>query len=412
MTERESTETRSYSHTPELSRLREAIGITIPTVELYSVVGKRGRVAFKFLSPAESVPHTVEIARVMADTQNLRGEGSGLYPRGYFKNGVYGYDLSSSESATPRAYRPKDFNDDRSTVERLFPNSKKAAFDLVADFPSRESPLFPKFDIYSDYAKIRYGYFSNDSLPKGTVTVELYKGYPIVYCELQEDLLKFIPYKNIEFPSSVRGFSFVVNRFTTPGARSKLDGTPFVVCLDSCPRQVARRLYESQIMFKMGVSSEEATPVFISKEPSIRAQSKAEKRRNFEEDLQAKVKERVLSLVISQPLPLPRGWSCERELFIRESSIYMGDWFSSLEIMRLGDEKLSVVKNNFISYSKAAIELISEWPHRARTREHQLLVVNYLSFFPLSRWNEARRNFLAWSGRASFLRSLGIPRTH
>lgn len=421
MTERELVEARSYSHTPELSKLREVIAITIPAVELYSVVGKRGRIAFKILGPDESIPHIAETARVMADTQNLKGERSGLYPRGYFRNGVYVYDTSPEESVSQRVYRPKEFNGNRSTIEHLFPSSKRV-YDLVADFYPSESPLSSKFDLYKDYAKILYGYFSKDSSPKGDIRVELYKGYPIVYCELEEDLLRFSPYKNLKFPSSVRGFSFVVTRFTTPGARSNLNGTPFVACLESCPRQLARRLYESQIMFKMVVGSEEATPVFISKEPQTRAESKVEKRRSFEEDLQAKAKEKVLSLVISKPQAIPRGWaesnevsqflhSCERELFMRESSIYVGNWFSGLEVIGLKDEKLSEIKNNFNSYTKEAIELISEWPHWARTREHQLLVANYLSFFPLGQWKEARRLFLGWKGRASFSRSLGIPRT-
>lgn len=426
----------SYSEYKEAGRLSTILSFTVPSVEIFEVIGKSGRYLAEPVDRDKWLPHLVELSRVAQDTQNILGTKTGLYPEGQIVNGIYTYDTPPQESKVEqRRYKSLTLGHPSSVTRRLFPKSEWL-FDISEKIApgvisTKEGVKNPRLGSPETLAEIVHSFFSDKTSPNGRMFVEAHLGYPIVFCDEKSDLEVFRPHERISLPQDVQGLSFVSTGLRRTRPSGRIIGTPLVICLSSCRRPIARQLLISQLLWKRAVKDDNLSPIFVSKNSELlrtKGLKSEEVESLIDDELDRRAKDKALALLVREPRQIGSNWlesddiqrvinNVGRELWIPIDkdngliNMYMGDWLSEGEIMDPRRTTMKEIEEHFIKKLEGAIELLSEWPYAFPSRENQLIVAKYMANFSLPQWKEAREAFIYWSGRLKYLSSLGIPRS-
>lgn len=427
---------RSYREFKETGRLSEVLSFTVPSVEIFEVIGKSGRYLAVPVDRDEWLPYLVDLSKAAQDTQNILGVKTGLYPEGQIVDGIYAYGTPPQGSKVERRrYKPLTIGHPSSATRQLFPNSK-----WLFDISDKLAPAFtstnervknPRLGSPETLAELVYGFFTDKTSTDGRMYAEIHLGYPIVFCDEKSDFEVFRPHERISFPQDVQGLSFVTTGLRRARPSGRIEGTPLVICLSSCCRPIARQLLISQLLWKRAVKDDNLSPVFVSKNSELlrtKGLESEEVKSLIDDELDRKAKDKALALLAREPRQIGRNWlespeiqmvinNVGRELWIPTDkdkgliNMYMGDWLSEGEIMDPRRTTMKEIEERFMKKLKGAIGFLSEWPYAFPSRENQLIVAKYIANFSLPQWKEAREAFICWSGRLKSLSSLGIPRS-
>jgi hypothetical protein len=291
-------------------------------------------------------------------------------------------------------------------------------------------------------AKMYFGKFAQDPVtssdrvglpqPVGRLHMQTQFGLPVVVCEKFEDFAKFTPYTwdELKLTSDSQALSFVVTKRSRPyiSAESDSEGalkqsytdTLWVICLETCPRELVEQHIREQLEFKALFSTERATPILISPVFSRQANEKLV-RPSIQDALDGRIRETVLKMAATGRISVPALWmsgpardrrvrAILSELFDETSFLDMREYIKPLSI-KLEESEEGIEKEAFARMSQA-LNVMNKFVNVpfAGAKWWELFVANYLAHFPLSDWESAMASFTAWRGRPKFVRSLGILR--
>jgi len=334
--------------------------------------------------------------------------------------------LALGQKVETRKYKFSKFTPDETTVNSLFPESQSIR-SLIGDIQEMASgPLASLEDskendkgvktqsettkgIAKRTANFIFKKLTNRE-PHGPLNLSAIYGLPVLRLHSPQDLQELQPYQFVDLSPETQAFSYVVNRYTNRViSKGTLSGFPLVVCLEDCPEELIRRHMYTQLLFASVAKPEAVSPILISQDPKSKL-SQLTPAEKFEQVLENKIKDGwLLKGVIAERQPV--DWMVDpkdektgrflnaraRELFLQRkgqhSDLFIGDWLG----MGYDDEESRIaqaVKDGVWELAASKLEsgarVLGNMVSLLPSIEYQLVIANYLSMFPVSRWPEAQ----------------------
>ena len=435
-----SPESPTPSETSEVQTQTEAKralnAVTLPSLEMHAVIGRISDSKSKFptvLDKQNWTPYLAAAARVSADTQFELGKRLGYYPEGLNINGVYTYSFEPGKSkaealargaiVSERIYKTRVMPRPEDLIPRMFAQSKQFRSLLVDLQPMAEGPLQAE-GVDQHLAHLMFHALTKKE-PTGPLKVLAISGLPDLIVDDAKDLHELQPTVDPDLPADTQAFSYLVTRFSNRVVdKGIFTGFPLVVSLKGCPPEVRRRHIAAQLLFADLSEPKVRTPILVSRDPRLGVTA-ANEEAQFHLELEGKLKDWwILKGIIEQRQSAdwfadpddfrtrlflrlrPRredgkefdgeNISSIRELFFQthgtHSQLYVGDWLRMTP--NDDDRKLpQEVKQGVLRLATTKLvrgtEILGNMIAPLPSIEYQLVIANYLSYFPLSRWDEA-----------------------
>jgi hypothetical protein len=383
----------------------------------------------------EYIESLVVAAQARADSQNDFGIRSGFYPKGriihfpkqYFagrKAKAYTYKPEhqlAGLDTSDRDYESKGIGLTEYAVKELFPKTP-ALINLAKTLhtPGKSNNVD---DVSSTYAQAVFTHIcGRDAKPKGRITTAEVANLPVIIVEEIEDLFALIPYHNSILPKNVETLSYVLS----PGSRGRggiFEDTPLVIARKGTSEETVKQHIRTQLLYRKGHPDEHRYPILYT-----------ESLKTLKQKMQQSVMAFVLSFVLKNSQDIDWESSNFSVLFESKSSalitsrdqitygirkliweknsfFYIGDYLSALGVA-FNDDLVNMTENDAANKTVDAFKIIKEVTKKRPSREFQLFVAAYLSFFPLENWEKASSRLLGWAGLNSFVATLNIPKIY